>query len=815
MARGVLAIVLVLSFWPMAARVQDLGQEADPGLDVAPVEAEDDAPSRFMQVVAQGIVELPDEVGWRVAQRRAVAPARSEAAESHSEFVLAGPEPLVLTDEAGSVWQRLGAGAAAWTPPGEMLAVASAENPGAAFYEIGLDDDREQGIVGEAFSLTPGAYDVVLMRGALARTDEATIAPSTGPMLLLVTSGSLFAQDAAGVVTEVGAREPVLMAGKAVLSGASRNPAEFVVARIGALQETPLTLLGAGTPVGATPVATRDATLRVTALLCKEAASSLETCDAPAAGVPMTVVLEDGTAVTRITNRQGDVSLAGLPVGEATLAALMPGSVVTRSIACHPEGIVAPDEVTMPLGAGQETTCTWLLQPRDGELAVGISLALDIRACPEGMTPVRLATESCEPAEAGTLLTLAKRDSGDPLGVGEALPERWRWDRLEPGSYTLTVEAVPEGFVAYSLAENPLAEGETGFPVRIPAGFLMRGETLYLYPPDVARTHSLAIETWACPPGMTGETLVPESCAPVPEGVDLVLRESGADVPVFAAQDGVWVWSELGALPYDLEIAELPDKYSGGQLDDDCCESEDRFALRLREAEPEARHVLYLWQPFDDDPERDSDGDGLQDVREVEAETNPFLADSDEDGLIDQDEVDFYGTDPLNTDTDSDDLTDTEEVTVTITNPFLADSDGDGVDDADEIAAGTDPLEVLSLPGALKPSPVSTATPSPMPTQKTIGTQEPSATVVPTVPSWPERAATPGAVSGGSSSGASASTAASAGSPEFALDGDGLTTMDEISLYNTDPTLADTDGDGVNDGDEVGAGSNPRDPRDK
>jgi hypothetical protein len=46
-------------------------------------------------------------------------------------------------------------------------------------------------------------------------------------------------------------------------------------------------------------------------------------------------------------------------------------------------------------------------------------------------------------------------------------------------------------------------------------------------------------------------------------------------------------------------------------------------------------------------------------------------------------------------------------------------------------------------------------------------------------------------------------------------DGDGLSDNDEVSLYGTDPTNDDTDGDGVSDGDEVAAGKNPLDPGDE
>ncbi|MFC1808363.1 C25 family cysteine peptidase, partial [Candidatus Omnitrophota bacterium] len=66
----------------------------------------------------------------------------------------------------------------------------------------------------------------------------------------------------------------------------------------------------------------------------------------------------------------------------------------------------------------------------------------------------------------------------------------------------------------------------------------------------------------------------------------------------------------------------------------------------------------------------DSDEDGLSDDEEIEAGTDPNDPDSDDDGLIDGDEVNTHGTDPLN-----------------------PDSDGDGVNDGDEVEDGTDPIE--------------------------------------------------------------------------------------------------------------------------
>ena len=45
-------------------------------------------------------------------------------------------------------------------------------------------------------------------------------------------------------------------------------------------------------------------------------------------------------------------------------------------------------------------------------------------------------------------------------------------------------------------------------------------------------------------------------------------------------------------------------------------------------------------------------------------------------------------------------------------------------------------------------------------------------------------------------------------------DGDGLTDGEEVDEYETDPLETDTDGGGVDDGDEVAAGTDPLDPSD-
>ena len=113
---------------------------------------------------------------------------------------------------------------------------------------------------------------------------------------------------------------------------------------------------------------------------------------------------------------------------------------------------------------------------------------------------------------------------------------------------------------------------------------------------------------------------------------------------------------------------------------------------------------VYEKQYFETDPENaDTDGDGLPDGYEVYClGTNPKKADSDDNGVPDSDE-DFdkdglnnlreyeLGTDPNNADSDSDGLSDSDEVNTYNTDPLKYDTDADGISDGDGIALGLDP----------------------------------------------------------------------------------------------------------------------------
>jgi hypothetical protein len=115
---------------------------------------------------------------------------------------------------------------------------------------------------------------------------------------------------------------------------------------------------------------------------------------------------------------------------------------------------------------------------------------------------------------------------------------------------------------------------------------------------------------------------------------------------------------------------------------------------------------------------RDSDGDGLTDLQELELGSNPFNPDSDGDGIPDGDEdADgdglsnslelAMGLNPLSVDSDGDGIADGDEdydgdgltniaEIAAGTSPLLADTDGDGISDSQELADGTDPTDRTS-----------------------------------------------------------------------------------------------------------------------
>ena len=196
----------------------------------------------------------------------------------------------------------------------------------------------------------------------------------------------------------------------------------------------------------------------------------------------------------------------------------------------------------------------------------------------------------------------------------------------------------------------------------------------------------------------------------------------------------------------------------------------------------------------DDDP----DDDGLNNDEEDELGTDPNVADTDGDGLNDGDEV-AAGTNPFDADTDDDGISDGDELgedgTYDMgvdTNPLDADTDDDGIQDGTETGVST-PVVDPDGDGPMLGTDVAVFVPD----ADFYTTTNPLAVDTDDggIPDGIEDANHNGAVEMGE------------GDPNDAsdddADDDGLTAIEEGYL-GTDPNNPDTDGDGINDGDEVG-----------
>ena len=190
----------------------------------------------------------------------------------------------------------------------------------------------------------------------------------------------------------------------------------------------------------------------------------------------------------------------------------------------------------------------------------------------------------------------------------------------------------------------------------------------------------------------------------------------------------------------------------------------------------------------------DTDDGGTPDGAEVGQGTNPVdnplddvIPDTDGDGRPDN----------IDTDDDNDGLSDDEEAGLG-TDPLSSDSDGDGVQDGTELGRTTAPADSFGGPVSFRPDADPTTTTDPLGADTdgdglTDGQEDPNFD-----------GASPANIGGTGTSGSGETDPTVADT-----DGDGLSDGDEVNNIGSNPLDTDTDDGSVGDGAEVGQGTDP------
>jgi hypothetical protein len=375
LARLFIAIVAVALSLPGVAAIAQ----------APPLEPDEPSPAtRHAQVIAHGVAPMPaDEIAWRLAISRADPQTRADAEERRAGFILADKGVIALVDQEGTRLARIAPGEAVWTVPGVARAVIGIERKAPAYYDIALVPATEPAeddpvlIGGMPFVAPTGdAFDVDLIRDVLNRAEESVVSTGPSPALLLVTSGVVFVESSAGLV-EMTTGDAAQVGGDVVITGASRAPATFVVARIGAA--VPSLDAAEASPSAATPapVATpvsslEHASVTISASLCPIAyagGNEVVDCAAPASGVAFSLMSDDATTASAVASDNGDLSFTGIEPGQYAVSVEQPQDFAASRVRCRDAFGNAlavrttTNQIAMLLAAEDEIACTWYLVP--------------------------------------------------------------------------------------------------------------------------------------------------------------------------------------------------------------------------------------------------------------------------------------------------------------------------------------------------------------------------------------------------------------------------------------------------------------------
>jgi hypothetical protein len=556
------------------------------------------------QVIAQGVAGVPEQAAWRVVRDIAEPLEQAAPEERALGFALADEDALIVNDLSLGTQARLADGEAAFVLPGTVQQRASAGTEPVEYFRIALvsaDQASDAGgdellFASDAFDGPPGGRDIDLVRDVLSpdSDEETEIAGGETPSLLLVTEGQVTVEQDGQETLVLDAGEAGTIDGEAVLAATGAEVAEFVVAIVG--PEVP--------PI---PRFTGSITIQVDTCPPGMTAETLDAsvCELAQPSDQFEIQLLDvnGDAVQADTGiTDGELVWSGLPFGTYTIDVQQLPSPFDSFLVTDANGVPTEDlTVTISQDAPDAFRVLFAFQPEEADGTI----SLQVRACPEGMTPETLVGDACDLAPEGYAVQITETATGDVLTLEDATVDGGTFvfsgltvrsaeasTESAQGVYTIIETELPPGYDSFVVVGDEVAPVNEAGTVVLTEDAPDAQATIYNFlvadsvatpgaaigddvaagdetpTPETATGDagigSVTAQVFLCPEGSSPGDYDPSACSPANGNFSLVLYEPDGTAQTDADAEGdanTVTWTDLPPGDYFVEVTALPPGY--------------------------------------------------------------------------------------------------------------------------------------------------------------------------------------------------------------------------------------------------------------